>query len=39
MAEEACAGVDEASRMLCIFDVTATGTEAAASTYYTANVG
>jgi len=38
-AEEACAGVDEASRMLCIFDVTATGTEAAASTYYTANVG
>ncbi len=39
MAEEACAGVEEASREFCIFDVTAAGTEEAASTYYTAYVG
>jgi len=38
-AVEACAGVEEASRDFCIFDVTAVGTEEAASTYYTAYDG
>lgn len=39
MAEEACAGVEEASKEFCIFDVTAAGTKEAASTYFTAYVG
>jgi hypothetical protein len=39
MAEEACAGVEEASKEFCIFDVIAAGTEEAASTYYNAYVG
>lgn len=39
MAEKACAGVEEGSKSFCIFDVTAAGTEEAASTYYTAYVG
>jgi hypothetical protein len=39
VAEEACAGVEKASREFCIFGVTAAGTEDAASTYYTAYVG
>jgi hypothetical protein len=39
MALEACAGVEEASREFCIFDVTVAGTGEAASTYYTAYVG
>jgi len=39
MALDACAGVEEASKEFCIFDVTATGRVEAASTYYTAYVG
>jgi hypothetical protein len=39
MAEEACTGVEEASRVFCVYDVIAAGTAEAASTYYTAYAG